>query len=122
MVCGMTTTTHDFGNPLTAAARTLGHICNDRELLRSPIDTGSVARMLVHISNINSSVLASTRDHVNAAKRLNDFALTLTRMARKTEPPSEQLATRLASVADSLRSASDELAAADAIPHWQAPA
>ncbi len=110
-----------FDNPLTAAADNLGNICRDRELLTSSIDNGSVRRMLVHIGNINNSVLASTRDHVNASKRLNDFALTLARIAKNSEPPNQELASRMTSIAISLRSASQELAGADAIPQWQAP-
>lgn len=110
-----------FDNPLTSAAHNLSSICRDRELLTSSVDTGSVRRMLVHISNINYSVLASTRDHINASKRLNDFALTLARIARSSEPPNKELAIRMTSVANNLRSASQELAGADAIPKWRMP-
>jgi hypothetical protein len=78
--------------------------------------------MLVHITNINLSVLASTLDHVNAAKRLNDFALTLARIARNSVPPSQLLTSRMTSVANNLRAVSDELTRGDAIPNWQAPA
>jgi hypothetical protein len=118
----MSANASSFDNPLTAAARELDEVSLDRKLLPSPIDTGSLRRMVVHITNINHSVLASTRDHLNAAKRLNDFALTLTRIARKSEPPDGELAARLASAADNLRSASDELTSVDAVPNWESPA
>jgi hypothetical protein len=77
--------------------------------------------MLVHITNINSSVLASTRDRLNATKRLRDFAFTLIRIARNAEPPNEALTARMARVAETLRAASEELARSDAIPNWRAP-
>lgn len=109
-------------NPLASAAQQLGAICEDRELLTSTMDAGSVARILVHIKNINSSVLASTNDHTNAAKRLNDFAITLARIARNADAPNEELVSRMTSVTGNLRTASEELAAADSIPNWQTPA
>jgi hypothetical protein len=118
----MSASTQRSENPLESAANQLRTICRDRELLTSPIDAGSVARMVVHITNIHSSVLASTQDHVNGAKRLNDFALAVTRIARNSEPPNGALAAQMTSVANDLRAASEELAGADAIPKWKAPA
>lgn len=109
----------DSNNPLDAAVCELRDIGDDHELLRSSIDAGSVRRMLVHLDNINVSVLASTRDHVNATKRLKDFAQTLTRIAKNSEPPNDVLTSRLARIADNLRAASDELAQSDAIPKWR---
>ncbi len=108
-------------NPLDSAVSQLRHISDDRELIRSSIDAGSVRRMVVHIVNINLSVLASTHDHLNATKRLKDFAFTLARIARNAEPPSEELTTRMARVAENLRAASDELERSDAIPNWRTP-
>lgn len=107
-------------NPLDCAVRQLRDISDDHELLKSSIDAGTVRRMLVHITNINLSVLASTRDHLNATKRLKDFAFTLIRIAKSAEVPSEMLTARMARVAQQLRAASDELARSDAIPNWQA--
>lgn len=78
--------------------------------MTSAIDCGSVARITVHITNINSSLLESTRDHANASKRLNDFATTLIRMASRTAPPDGSLASRMILIAASLRGASAELA------------
>lgn len=106
-------------NPLDSAVSQLRNISDDHELLRSSIDAGSVRRMLVHITNINSSVLASTRDHLNATKRLQDFAFTLIRIARNSEPPNEVLAIRMARIAEDLRAASEQLAQEDAIPNWR---
>jgi hypothetical protein len=109
-------------NPLDTVVRQLRDICDDRELLKSSIDSGSVRRMVVHITNINSSVLASTRDHINATKRLKDFAFTLARIANNSEPANEGLKARMTLVADHLRAASEELARSDAIPNWRTPA
>lgn len=105
-------------NPLDCAARKLRDISDDHELLKSSIDAGSVRRMLVHINNINLSVLESTRDHLNATKRLKDFAFTLIRIANHAESPNQSLSIRMARVAQYLRAASEELARCDAIPNW----
>lgn len=110
-------------NPLEAATHQIRDICHDVEQLGHlppSLDLGTVGRMLVHIDNINRSVLASTQDHVNAVKRLNDFALNFARLARDAEPPDGALAVRMISVADSLRAASEELAGTDGIPNWRA--
>jgi len=109
-------------NPLDSAIEELRSIPDDRELLKSSIDAGTLRRMLVHLSNINVSVLASTQDHVNASKRLNDFALTLTRMAKNSELPNDVLTSRMTLAATALRAASDELARSDAVPNWRTPA
>jgi hypothetical protein len=118
----MQISTPTLENPLDSAISELGDICNDRELIKSSIDAGTMKRMLVHITNINLSVLASTEDHVNGAKRLNDFALTLTRIARNSDPPNDVLTSRMSSIADNLRAASEKLARSDAIPNWRTPA
>lgn len=107
-------------NPLHGAITQLRSICADPDLLRSAIDAGSVERITLHITNINSSVLESTRDHANASKRLNDFASTLARIARKTAHPNESLTNRMHLVAASLRDASTELAGGCKIPDWPA--
>jgi hypothetical protein len=114
-------TLRTLDNPLDSAVIQLRDISGDFELLKSSIDSGSVRRMLVHLANINRSVLASTRDHLNATKRLKDFALTLTRIAKNAKPPNESLTVRMAGVAAILRAASDELARINAIPNWQPP-
>jgi hypothetical protein len=108
-------------NPLESATNQLRDICREHEHLTAPFDAGSLARMLVHIANINHSVLLSTRDHLNASKRLHDFALTLERIARHFALQDEALATRMTGVAKVLRSAGDELTNNDAVPRWQAP-
>jgi hypothetical protein len=118
----MLVSTPKLDNPLDCAVRQLRDISDNHELLKSSIDAGTVRRMLVHITNINLSVLASTRDHLNATKRLKDFAFTLVRIAKSAELPNEVLTHRMARVAQHLRAASDELARSDAIPNWQASA
>jgi hypothetical protein len=114
----MTVNTQNLDSPLEAAVNQLHLICNEPRLLDSSIDTGSVQRIAIHLTNINSSVRASTRDHVNAAKRLNDFAITLARMARKAVQPSDELTVRMSSVANTLRAASEELTRSKAVPNW----
>lgn len=118
----MSVNTPTLVNPLDCAISELRNISNDRELLTSSIDAGTLRRMLVHLANISLSVLASTQDHVNASKRLNDFAFTLMRMARNAELPNDALTTRMTLVADKLRAASAELSGNDAVPNWPGPA
>ena len=105
-----------FDSSLEAATSQMRDLCDASEALPSWFNAGSVGRILVHIDNIGRSVTASMRDHVNAAKRLNDFAATFARFAKNSEPPDGPLALRLASVSDNLRAASEELARADATP------
>jgi hypothetical protein len=62
--------------------------------------------------------MASTRDYANAAKRLNDFAATLSRIARKTALPDDILTNRMRQIAEGLRGASNELAGGGRIPGW----
>lgn len=97
---------------LEQAEAQLREICEQKAQFTTPIDTGSLGRMLVHIQNINRSISESTRDHVNAAKRLTDFAVTLGRMANRFTPNSEELAARIRSLAENLRTAGAELASA----------
>ena len=99
--------------PLEAAASQMRRLCRDGETLPAWFDTGSVERILVHIDNIGRSVTASMQDHVNAAKRLNDFAIIFARFAKNTEPPDGPLAERLNSVSENLRAASEELSRSD---------
>jgi hypothetical protein len=107
-------------NPLEAAANQMRDLCREGDSLPARFDAGSVGRMLVHIDNINRSVTASTQDHVNASKRLNDFAVIFERFARDVDPPDGPLAVRMASVSSNLRAASEKLAGADALPEWTA--
>lgn len=115
---GMLVRTPKIENPLDCAARKLRDISDDHELLKSSIDAGSVRRILVHIHNINVSVLESPRDHLNATKRLKDFAFTLIRIANRSELPNQRLSNQMGRVAEYLRAASEELARSDAIPNW----
>ena len=98
-----------MSEPLEAAASQMRDLCSGSEAFPAWLDPGSMGRILVHVDNIGRSVTASTQDHVNAAKRLNDFALVFARLARHSEPPHAQLAERLASVSDNLRAASEQL-------------
>lgn len=117
----MQTNTLSIDNPLTAAAEQLREICRDHQTSPPSFDSASVGRIIVHITNINRSVIASTQDRCNAAKRLNDFATVFDRVTRNIEPQSGALAVRMTSVANNLRAASQELASNDAIPGWRAP-
>ena len=99
----MTISAQTSENPLERATNQLRDICREHEHLTAPFDAGSLARMLVHIANINHSILLSTRDHLNASKRLHDFALTLERIARHFAPQDGALAMRMTGVAKVLR-------------------
>lgn len=76
----------------------------------SDFDTGSLGRILAHIANIERSVSASTQDHANAAKRLNDFASTIARMATRITTPNADLAARMARLSEILQNAGAQLA------------
>jgi hypothetical protein len=116
----MSDTTQIQTNPLDHAEVQLREICESHSQFDEAIDTGSLNRMLVHIRNINASVSTSTRDHVNAAKRLSDFATTLGRLATKS-PLDAELATRISNLAGTLRDAGAEISSGAAMPRWTTP-
>jgi hypothetical protein len=117
----MSDTTQIQENPLVHAELQLREICESHAQFDEAIDTGSLNRMLVHIRNINASVSASTRDHVNAAKRLTDFSVTLGRLATKSSALNAELAMRIATLAGTLRNAGAEIASGSAMPRWASP-
>jgi len=83
------------------------------------VDTGTLARMLVHMDNIAKSVSASREDHVNASKRLNDFANTVERIARSAAQPSAPpVGDPMTALVESLRAAGRELSNAGDPPAW----
>jgi hypothetical protein len=83
------------------------------------VDTGTLARMLVHMDNIAKSVSASRDDHVNASKRLNDFANTIERMARiAAQPGAPRTSNPMNDLVESLRAAGRELSNAGEPPSW----
>ena len=83
------------------------------------VDTGTLARMLVHMDNIAKSVSASREDHVNASKRLNDFANTVERIARSAaQPGSPRAGDPMSALVESLRTAARELSNAGDPPSW----
>jgi hypothetical protein len=114
----MTNTTLSFATPLQDIVIQLRDLRRGDEFLISAADAGSVERIAVHLTNIGVSVLASTQDHVNASKRLNDFAATLARIARKTVPTNEALNARMALTGVHLRDISGQLAEGNKIPEW----
>jgi len=82
-------------------------------------DTGSLERMLGHLHNIEKSVTTSMQDHVNASKRLKDFAETLERMKeRLSNGPHEDQGNQIGALIVVLRKASAELGTAGAPPAW----
>lgn len=107
-------------NPLEVAASQMRNLCRVGESLPPSFNAGSLGRMLVHIENIGRSVTASRADHVNAAKRLNDFAIIFARVARRSEEANGPLAHRLRSVSDNLRAASEQLSRAEVTAERQA--
>lgn len=103
----MSALANSFEDSLAAAASQMRNLCQTGPH-PSWFDAGSVGRILVHVDNIGRSVTTSMQDHVNAAKRLNDFAVIFARFAKNSEPDG-QLAVRLISVSDNLRTASTKL-------------
>lgn len=118
----MTISSPEFESPLEAAASQMRNLCPDGEAPPEWFNAGSVGRILVHIDNIGRSVAASKQDHVNAAKRLNDFALIFARFAKNSAPPDGPFAVRLASVSDNLRAASENLSRAGPLTDAHEPA
>lgn len=109
-------------NTLLRARTQLEAILQDHQT-RDPrgVDTGTFARMLVHLDNIAKSVSASREDHVNASKRLNDFGNTVERIARIGAQPGAPIGGEPLSVlAETLRAASRELSNAGEPPSWAA--
>lgn len=117
----MSDTTQIQENPLDHAELQLREICESHAQFEEAIDTGSLNRMLVHIRNINASVSTSTRDHVNAAKRLTDFSVTLGRLANKSSAANSELAMRITNLAGTLRNAGAEISDGASMPRWAAP-
>jgi hypothetical protein len=82
-------------------------------------DTGSLERMLGHLHNIEKSVTTSMQDHVNASKRLRDFAETLERMKeRLSGSPHEAQGNQIGALVVMLKKASAELGSSGAPPAW----
>jgi hypothetical protein len=82
-------------------------------------DTGSLERMLGHLHNIEKSVTTSMQDHVNASKRLKDFAETLERMKERLSTGThEEQGNQIGALIVVLRKASVELGTAGAPPAW----
>jgi hypothetical protein len=82
-------------------------------------DTGSLERMLGHLHNIEKSVTSSMQDHVNASKRLRDFAETLERMKeRLSSNPHEAQGNQIGALIVVLRKASVELGSSGGPPAW----
>ena len=107
-------------NPVEQA-RNLLRIVFKHEQARDPrgSDAGTLERMLGHLHNIEKSVTASMEDHVNASKRLRDFAETLERMKeRLTTTPHQDQVPQINALITSLRKASTELGASGAPPAW----
>ena len=107
-------------NPVEQARNLLRTIFRS-EQARDPrgTDTGSLERMLGHLHNIEKSVTASMQDHVNASKRLNDFAETLERMKdRLAAGPQSDQAREIGALIQLLRKASLELGSSGAPPAW----
>jgi len=107
-------------NPVEQARNRL-RIIFKYEQARDPrgTDTGSLERMLGHLHNIEKSVTASMQDHVNASKRLRDFAETLERMReRLSNGPHQDQGNQIGALIMLLRKASTELGSSGAPPAW----
>jgi len=106
-------------NPVEQA-RNLLRALYKAEQARDPrgTDTGSLERMLGHLHNIEKSVTASMQDHVNASKRLRDFAETLERMKDRLSGGPEEQGYQIGALIQLLRKASIELGSSGAPPAW----
>ena len=110
----------DDSNTLLRACNLLQAVLREQES-NDPrgVDTGTLARMLVHMDNIAKSVSASRDDHVNASKRLNDFANTIERMERiASQPGAARADTPMSMLVATLRAAGKELSNAGEPPSW----
>jgi len=65
---------------LQAAEAAMRDVLRDPNSIAAP-DGASLGRMLGHVVNMQEAVNSSPDSHANVAKRLGDFALTVTRMA-----------------------------------------
>jgi len=107
-------------NPVEQA-RNLLRLVFKHEQTRDPrgSDAGTLERMLGHLHNIEKSVTASMEDHVNASKRLRDFAETLERMKeRLSTGPHQDQSSQIGALIMLLRKASTELGGSGAPPPW----
>lgn len=107
-------------NPVEQA-RNLLRVVFKHEQARDPrgSDAGTLERMLGHLHNIEKSVTASMEDHVNASKRLRDFAETLERMKeRLSNGPHQEQGNQIGALIVVLRKASNELGGSGAPPVW----
>ena len=110
----------DDSNTLLRARTLLQAVLREQET-RDPrgVDTGTLARMLVHMDNIAKSVSASRDDHLNASKRLVDFANTVERMERlASQPGAPRADTPMSMLSATLRAAGRELSNAGTPPSW----
>jgi hypothetical protein len=106
-------------NPVEQARNLLRTIFK-MEQARDPrgTDTGSLERMLGHLHNIEKSVTSSMADHVNASKRLRDFAETLDRMKDRLSATPQDEPPQVGELIALLRKASSELGSSGAPPDW----
>ncbi len=103
-----TSTSHDLN--LDHAQAELREIISRYQGADSALDMGSLGRIQTHIANIDAAVRASTIDHANAAKRLNDFGVTITRMSKRLATPDPDLTARMARLSEVLSAAGAQLA------------
>jgi hypothetical protein len=108
-------------NPLDDAETRLREIFQ-RRLPSAPAEAGALGRILAHVVNIRRSVSESSLDHVNAAKRLTDFAVTINRMAQHLLVTDEDTAARMTDLAATLRLAAAQLSASGATPQQNSAA
>ena len=113
----MSDTSPALDSPLEQAVEQLHELAQLHQS-DAPAEASSLNRICAHIVNIKRSVLASSEDHANAAKRLADFSLTLARMADGALASDQANAARLKELAATLNTAGKELASGDAASKW----
>lgn len=76
----MQTNTATYQADIDSAQASLRHVLGGEFRESAAVEAGSLARILVHVENIQRAISESPTCHVNAAKRLGDFADITSRM------------------------------------------
>jgi hypothetical protein len=90
---------------LELAEVTLRGVLGEEFRKEARADAQSLDRMLKHVVNMNGAISESPETHANVAKRLNDFAITTSRMAERHPDAAPQLHR----LAEALQKASERL-------------
>ena len=90
---------------LELAEVTLRDILRDEAMASARSDTTSLSRILVHVVNMHQAISISPERHANVAKRLDDFALSASKMASRNP----EAAPKLSKLSNAFRAAGERL-------------